>query len=190
VSASSAALTGRLKVGAQAAAVALVVGLLGLLVWKVVNEERSDVPEQLAEGKRPTAPGFTLPRLSGDGELSLASLRGKAVVVNFWASWCKPCEEEAPLLEQAWRRYRSQGLVVVGVDAQDFARDARRFARKNGMTYPLVRDGPGETLGDYGVVGFPETFFINREGKLVGERIAGAVDRERLTRNIELALRS
>jgi cytochrome c biogenesis protein CcmG, thiol:disulfide interchange protein DsbE len=182
--------TGRLKLGAQAAAVGLVAGLLGLLVWKVIHDERSDVPEQLAAGKTPTAPGFTLPRLNGDGELSLASLRGKAVVVNFWASWCKPCEEEAPLLERAWRRYRSQGLVVVGVDAQDFGRDARRFARKNGMSYPLVRDGPGETLSDYGVVGFPETFFVNREGKLVGERISGAVDDERLTRNIELALRS
>jgi cytochrome c biogenesis protein CcmG, thiol:disulfide interchange protein DsbE len=179
-----------LKVGAQAVAVGLVIALLGLLAWKVVREERSDVPEQLAEGKTPPAPIFTLPRLDAKGELSLASLRGKAVVVNFWASWCKPCEEEAPLLERAWRRYRERGLVVVGVDAQDFGQDARRFARKNGMSYPLVRDGPGKTLGDYGVTGFPETFFVNREGKLVGERISGAVDEDRLIENVELALRS
>jgi cytochrome c biogenesis protein CcmG/thiol:disulfide interchange protein DsbE len=179
-----------LKLGAQAAAVGLVAALLALLVWKVVNEERSDVPGQLAEGKTPAAPVFTLPRLDREGELSLAALRGKAVVVNFWASWCKPCEEEAPLLEQAWRRYRSRGLVVVGIDAQDFAGDARRFARKNGMSYPLVRDGPGGTVSDYGVTGFPETFFVNRQGRLVGERISGAVDEERLRRNIERALRS
>jgi cytochrome c biogenesis protein CcmG, thiol:disulfide interchange protein DsbE len=179
-----------LKLGAQLAAVGLVAALLALLVWKVVRDDPSEVPKQLAEGKTPTAPTFTLPRLDAEGELSLASLRGKAVVVNFWASWCKPCEEEAPLLERAWRRYRARGLVVVGVDAQDFAGDARRFARRNGMTYPLVRDGPGETLGEYGVVGFPETFFVNRNGKLVGERISGAVDEERLLRNIELALRS
>jgi cytochrome c biogenesis protein CcmG/thiol:disulfide interchange protein DsbE len=179
-----------LKLGAQAAAVALVAALLALLVWKVVHDERSDVPGQLAEGKTPVAPAFRLPRLDREGELSLAALRGKAVVLNFWASWCKPCEEEAPLLEQAWRRYRSRGLVVVGIDAQDFAGDARRFARKNGMSYPLVRDGPGRTVTDYGVTGFPETFFVNRRGRLVGERISGAVDEERLRRNIERALRS
>jgi cytochrome c biogenesis protein CcmG, thiol:disulfide interchange protein DsbE len=179
-----------LKIGAQTLAVGLVGALLGLLVWKVVREERSDVPEQLAQGKTPPAPIFTLPRLDEKGELSLASLRGKAVVVNFWASWCKPCEEEAPLLERAWQRYRERGLVVVGVDAQDFGKDARRFARKNGMSYPLVRDGPGETLGKYGVTGFPETFFVNRDGKLVGERISGAVEEDQLRENIELALRS
>ena len=179
-----------LRIGAQTLAVGLVGALLGLLVWKVVREERSDVPEQLAQGKTPPAPIFTLPRLDQTGELSLASLRGKAVVVNFWASWCKPCEEEAPLLERAWQRYRERGLVVVGVDAQDFGKDARRFARKNGMSYPLVRDGPGETLGEYGVTGFPETFFVNRDGKLVGERISGAVEEDQLSENIELALRS
>lgn len=179
-----------LKIGAQTLAVGLVGALLGLLVWKVVREERSDVPEQLAQGKTPPAPIFTLPRLDENGELSLASLRGKAVVVNFWASWCKPCEEEAPLLERAWQRYRERGLVVVGVDAQDFGKDARRFARKNGMSYPLVRDGPGKTLGKYGVTGFPETFFVNRDGKLVGERISGAVEEDQLRENIELALRS
>jgi cytochrome c biogenesis protein CcmG/thiol:disulfide interchange protein DsbE len=178
----------RVKLAAQVLAVAAVAGLLALLIWKVVNEDRSDVPKRLAAGETPRAPDFTLPRLDKEGELSLSSLRGKAVVVNFWASWCKPCEEEAPLLERAWKRYRSEGLVVVGVDTQDFKGDARRFARKNGMTYPIVRDGPGDTVSDYGVDGFPETFFVNRDGELVGERVAGAVDEEGLEKNIELAL--
>jgi cytochrome c biogenesis protein CcmG/thiol:disulfide interchange protein DsbE len=178
----------RLMLAAQVLAVAAVAGLLALLIWKVVNEDRSDVPRRLAAGETPRAPDFTLPRLDQEGELSLSSLRGKAVVVNFWASWCKPCEEEAPLLERAWKRYRSEGLVMVGVDAQDFKGDARRFARKNGMTYPIVRDGPGDTVSDYGVDGFPETFFVNRDGELVGERVAGAVDEEGLEKNIQLAL--
>jgi cytochrome c biogenesis protein CcmG, thiol:disulfide interchange protein DsbE len=180
--------TARLKLGAQVLAVLLVAALLGLLIWKVVNEERSDVPGALERGETPTAPEFTLPRLDRDGELALSSLRGKAVVVNFWASWCRPCEDEAPLLEQAWRRFRSRGLVVVGIDAQDFKGDARKFARDNGMSYPIVHDGPGETLADYGVTGFPETFFVNRDGQLVGERVSGAVDEERLAANIELVL--
>ena len=181
-------MTGRFKLGAQVLALALVAGLLGLLVWRVATEERSDVPKALEQGRTPVAPEFSLPRLDRGGELTLASLRGRAVVINFWASWCRPCEEEAPVLEQAWRRFRSRGLVVVGVDAQDFRGDARRFARENGMSYPLVHDGPGDTVAEYGVIGFPETFFVNRQGKVVGERITGAVDAERLTANIELAL--
>lgn len=179
---------GALKLGAQGLVVALVAGLLGLLVWKVATEERRAVPRALEQGRTLPAPEFALPRLDRAGELSLASLRGRAVVINFWASWCRPCEEEAPLLEQAWRRFRSQGLVVVGVDAQDFRGDARRFARENGMSYPIVHDGPGDTVAEYGVVGFPETFFVNRQGKVVGERITGAVDEEQLISNIELAL--
>ncbi|MGH3104346.1 MAG: TlpA disulfide reductase family protein [Gaiellaceae bacterium] len=179
----------RVSLGAQVFAVGIVAALLALLVWKVVTDERSDVPAQLAAGKSPLAPGFALPRLDREGEeLSLASLRGKAVVVNFWASWCAPCKEEAPVLERAWQRYRDRGLVVLGIDAQDFDGDAKAFARKNGMTYPIVRDGPGETVADYGVAAFPETFFVDRRGRLVGERIAGRLEEDELEENIELAL--
>src|SRR5262249_19576895 len=89
-------------------------------------------------------------------------LRGKAVVVNFWASWCIPCKEEAPYLEQLSRSNRSKGVVVVGVDAKDFRADAQRFARRYDLSYPLVYDGPGNTLSGYGVTGFPETFVVDR----------------------------
>lgn len=178
----------RARLGAQIAAVGVVAALLALLVWKVVSEERGDVGAQLARGESPRAPGFDLPRLDEEGELSLASLQGKAVVINFWASWCAPCKEEVPLLEAAWKRYRDQGLVVVGIDAQDFSGDARTFARKNGITYPIVHDGPGDSVGHYEVVGFPETFFVDREGRLVGEHISGPVEEDELNENIELAL--
>jgi cytochrome c biogenesis protein CcmG/thiol:disulfide interchange protein DsbE len=158
-----------LKPVAQALAVATVAALLGLLVWKVATDERSEVsPQALQAGKRVDAPAFTLARLDRDGELSLASLRGKAVVINFWASWCGPCKSEAPILERAWREHRSRGLVVVGIDYNDFDGDARRFARRVGWTYPLVRDRNGKVLARYGGTGVPETYVVDRRGRLIG----------------------
>jgi len=178
--------SGRLKLGAQVLAVGFVVALLALLAWKLVTDEGGEA----ASG---AAPAFDLPRLDSEGSLSLASLRGKAVVLNFWASWCEPCKDEAEVLERTWQRYRGRDLVVIGVDANDFRGDARRFARRYGMTYPLVHDTQGEWLDDYGVVAFPETYFIDRDGRIVGERIQGPVDgsvevEEQYERGIALAL--
>lgn len=163
----------RLKLGAQLVALAAVLGLLGLLIWKIANQQKSEV-----SGKNSLAPDFTLPRLDRDGTLSLASLRGKVLVVNFWASWCGPCRDEVPALERAWKRYRTRGLVVVGIDQQDVASDARAFARKYGMTYPIVRDGPGKVVAKYGLTGVPETFFVNRRGKIVRHVAARVTDRQ------------
>jgi cytochrome c biogenesis protein CcmG/thiol:disulfide interchange protein DsbE len=178
-------MTRPLRLTVQSLALAAVLGLLALLIWRVTDS-----------GARPTkgpAPGFRLPRIDVEGHLSLASLRGKGVVVNFWASWCIPCKEEAPVLEQTWRRHRDEGLVVLGVDAQDFKGDARAFMRKHGVSYPVVHDGKGSTLGRWGVTGFPETFCVDRRGRLVGEKIDGGVDVarnvERFERCVRLALR-
>ena len=178
----------------QVIALAGVAALLALLVWKVAFGNEDGAADELARGKVVEAPVFDLDRLDQDGTLSIAELRGKPVVVNFWASWCIPCRDEAPVLEQTYRRYRDQGLVVLGIDVNDFRADARRFMDKHGLTYPIVYDGKGSTVGKWGVRGFPETFFVDRSGKLVGERISGPVDIERnrdaYERGIALALGS
>jgi cytochrome c biogenesis protein CcmG/thiol:disulfide interchange protein DsbE len=184
--------TGSVQRVGQAVALVGVAALLGLLVWKVAFGDDTGAADELAKGHLVEAPAFTLDRLDRGGELSIADLEGKAVVVNFWASWCVPCRDEAPVLEQTYKRYRGQGLVVLGIDVNDFREDARRFMRKYGLTYPMVYDGKGSTVGKWGVRGFPETFFVDRTGKLVGERIEGAVDiernRETFERGVALAL--
>jgi cytochrome c biogenesis protein CcmG/thiol:disulfide interchange protein DsbE len=176
----------------QAIALAGVGTLLGLLVWKVAFDDQNGAADRLARGELVHAPAFALDRLDRSGTLSMASLRGKPLVVNFWASWCGPCKDEAPFLQQTYERYRSQGLVVLGVDVKDFREDARRFMRRYGITYPVVYDGKGSTIGRWGLQGYPETFFVDRSGKLVGERIAGGVDiernRETFERGVALAL--
>jgi peroxiredoxin len=158
-----------LKLGAQALAVAGVGVLATLLVWKLTHQTP---PPKVGK----PAPTFSLPRLEGSGHVSLASLRGKTVVLNFFASWCDPCKREAPDLEALWRRYRSDGVVVLGVDSGDAAGDARRFLRAHGVTYPIVFD-PHEKLaqGSYAVPGLPVTYVINRAGRVVGPRVVGPV---------------
>jgi cytochrome c biogenesis protein CcmG, thiol:disulfide interchange protein DsbE len=166
-------MTGRVRLVAQAAAVAVVVALFGLLAWKVTQGE-SEVTKELAEGGTPAAPAFTLERLDGQGDLSLESLRGRPVVLNFWASWCGPCKDEAPLLEEASKRWAGK-VAFVGIDVKDFRGDARTFIERYGVTYPNVYDGKGSTIGRYGVTGYPETYFIDAEGR-VRYRIAGPVE--------------
>ena len=179
----------------QGVAIAGVVALLGLLVWKVAFADEGGAASALADGKTVIAPAFALERLDVEGgTLSLDDLRGKPLVVNFWASWCVPCKDEVPVLQETYERYRDQGLVVLGIDAQDFRADARRFMKRFGLTYPVVYDGKGSTLGRWGVTGFPETFFVDRSGRLVAERIQGGVDikrnKEAYERGVALILSS
>jgi cytochrome c biogenesis protein CcmG/thiol:disulfide interchange protein DsbE len=176
--------------GLQAGAVALVVALLALLGWRVIVQRRDNgLAGQVAAGDVPPAPGFRLPRLDRPGSLALSSLRGKVVLLNFWASWCVPCRAEAPLLARTARRWRSRGVVVLGVDAQDFRSDARSFLRRYGVGYPNVHDAGGAVMTRYGVTGFPETWFVSRGGRLVVAHVDGPLTAARLDHDLAEALR-
>jgi cytochrome c biogenesis protein CcmG/thiol:disulfide interchange protein DsbE len=173
----------------QAAAVLVVALLVALLGWRVAQQEEGrGLDDALAGGERPVAPQLSFESLEGNGTIDLADYRGKAVVLNFWASWCLPCKKEAPLLQEAWERHGDGGLVVVGIDAQDLKSDARSFVERYGLRYPIAYDGNGASLGRFGVTGFPETWFVGRDGRLVGEHIVGEFDAEQLEENIQAAL--
>ena len=181
-------MTACMKLGAQALAVALVLGLLALLIWKLVNDNGGGVASKIDHGKVVPAPNFTLSRLDRQGRLQLESLRGKAVVLNFWASWCRPCNNEAPALQHAWKQHVGR-VVVLGVDVNDFSGEARRFLRQHGVTYPIVHDNGNVTTPKYGLTGLPETFFVDRRGRVVGH-VAGQVSTTDLRDGIEEALRA
>jgi cytochrome c biogenesis protein CcmG/thiol:disulfide interchange protein DsbE len=175
-------MSARLKLGAQALAVGLVVLLLALLVWKLAKGNGKEA----AIGK--AAPNFTLKRIDEPGTLQLASLRGKVVVLNFWASWCYPCKQEAPALAAAAKQWPGR-VVVLGVDLNDFTGDARKFARKYGLDYPLVHDNHNVTSPKYGISLLPETFFIDRRGTVV-VHVPGQVKPTEIRDGVERALKS
>jgi len=124
---------------------------------------------------RPAAP-FTLTSFEG-APMQLGALRGKVVVLNFWASWCYPaCYEEAPVLERGWRAYRDRDVVVLGVDIQDKDEAGRKFIRDFTLTFPNAPDPRGKVSVDYGVYGVPETFFIDRAGAIRVKHVSAVSD--------------
>ena len=159
------------RLTAQALGLAVVVGLLALLVWRVVHDDNTGVSQALDAGHHPTAPTFDLKRLDGHGTIDLASLRGKKpLVLDFWASWCIPCIHESRRLEAARERYGKR-VAFIGVDTKDFSDDARHWQREHGITYPSVHDGNGKVLAKWGGLPIPKIFFVARSGKVVGELV-------------------
>lgn len=160
--------------------IALIAGLLALLLVKPPQKSLCD----------DVAPDLTLTLFDEyrggwqEEAISLSDLRGKGVVLNFWASWCKPCEEEAEALEAAWREYRAKGIVFVGVDYLDQDPAAKRYLGKFKVSYPNGPDLASKVSKRYAIRGVPETFFIDPQGKIVGCRKIGPLTQSELRQRI------
>jgi cytochrome c biogenesis protein CcmG/thiol:disulfide interchange protein DsbE len=176
----------------QAVTVSVVLALLGLLIWDVAHQSGGKVAKEVDSGHPFPAPPFTRSLVATNGKLSLASLRGKVVVLNFWESYCPPCIAEAPMLSSVAKQWQGKGVVFLGVDFQDLHGPALKYIQRFHITYPSVSDD-GPLVGHYGVTGFPETFFIDRKGVVVpavpGGHIVGQASRKTLTAGIRNALR-
>ncbi len=175
------------------------VGLLGPVLMLLAlfaagtlrHQQRLHISEALARGEAPPVPAVTLAPLdagqagqAGQGgqagqvrqAVSLPALRGHPVVINFWASWCEPCREEAPQLESIWQQYRARGLIVLGIDTQDLESPARAFVSRYKISYPNVRDPDGSVSRLFGATGVPETFFVGADGRIRGKFPGEQVD--------------
>lgn len=158
------------------------IGFIGLLVYGMLNKSPITGLSGITMVNRP-APDFTLTTFKG-AEIAMKDLKGKPIVINFWASWCPPCREEAALLERTWRAYKNLDVIFLGVDVQDREEDALSYIQEFDITYPNGPDPTGEISIDYGVSGLPVTFFISKEGEIV-RRHVGAIDKRTLIGSIE-----
>ena len=153
-----------------------------LVILGIATYRKADVPEV---GER--VPDFSAELLGEEGTLALSDLRGMPVVINFWASWCAPCEDEAPLFKQAYETYGDR-IAFLGVDIKDARSDALEFVSRYGLDYPSVRDETQEIYAAFGLTGQPETFFVDADGILV-EHVAGPVDQEGLFDALDILVR-
>jgi len=153
-----------------------IAGLLGLMVWGMLNRTPVTGKSGFTRVQKP-APEFTLPLFNG-GEFTMYEHLGQPVVVNFWASWCPPCREEARTLERVWRAYNGD-VVFVGIDIQDRESNARAYLDEFNVTYSNGLDVDGKITIDFGVIGLPVTFFVSKQG-VVERRWVGAIKERKL----------
>lgn len=187
----------------QLGALTLVLALLGLLLWKIaVEESGASLVADVRSGKLPSAPTFDLPVIwqrdetwpdalrptLEDGRVRLKELRGHPVVLNFWASWCIPCEREAPALA-ASAQANTGRVAFLGIDIQDFKSDALRFLRRHDAPYVSVREKGTRLYSVYGLTGIPETYYLDSRGRVVAHTV-GEVSRAELESGIAQAARS
>ena len=131
----------------------------------------------------PAAHGFTLPALGQAGrQVSLSQYQGRPLVINFWASWCGPCQQETPLLA-SWYRQQQGQVVLLGLDENDTAADALTFARAKGVSYPIGFDPKVTVALSYGVDGLPQTFFLNARHQIV-DHVLGAMTKDALAQGL------
>lgn len=159
----------------------MLVVFVGLVTWSLSNIRRGWLNSQLA-------PDFTLTSFDGT-TISLSQLRGQVVVINFWASWCQPCRQEADYLEQTWRKYKNQGVVFIGVDYSDTEAPALAFIKEFDITYFNGPDLDSRISRAYNVQGIPSTFFVTRDGKLGGIQL-GIMQPPQLDEKIDELLKS
>jgi len=174
---------GRARIVALAVGVAMI-ALLGLMVWGIGRQAAGSVG-QVPVAVRP-APPFAIQLFDG-GTFDLAATRGRPIFVNFWASWCIPCEEEATTLERVSRAYKER-VAFIGVDVQDADGNAREFLRRFGVTYQNGPDPSGAISVEYGMSGVPESYFVDSEGKIV-RKWQGPLDDQRLRGFLDELLR-
>lgn len=165
------------------------VGLLAFLVTQLLTPASKSVPDPLIGHP---APDFSLvmPGSStGNDMISLSDFKGKAIVLNFWASWCAPCKDELPLLESTWKRMQAQGkdVVFLGIDFQESSGTAARFLQQNSITYSAVLDVNGSVASKYGITSLPDTFFIDRNG-MVKSKVLQQLTAQALSSNLQLIL--
>ncbi|MFP3853740.1 MAG: TlpA family protein disulfide reductase [Anaerolineales bacterium] len=143
--------------------IAAIVALLALVGWGLARAQ---------EGRKGTgpAPDFTLETFDGE-TIQLSDLKGQVVVINFWASWCPPCREEASYLEASWREFREQGVVFLGVDYVDTDSEALAYIEEFDITYPNGPDLQTRISQAYRIQGVPERFFIGRDGTIRGVKV-------------------
>jgi cytochrome c biogenesis protein CcmG/thiol:disulfide interchange protein DsbE len=158
--------------------------LVALLSYGVVSAgPDTSIDQSIADGDRVEAPTRELRELGGEGTSSLADHAGKVVVLNVWASWCPPCRSEMPLLDRTHHRIAAQDGLVLGIDSQDASGDAMRFLREKKITFPSLRDRDGEYAADLGVAALPETFVIDRQGRIAALR-RGPIDQAWLDEHV------
>lgn len=175
-------------------AIVLTAAIAGLILYGMLRGgSGGTLDDAVKRNERPPAPGaaITLPPLAGSAApISLQRLRGKVVVLNFWGSWCDPCREEAPVLESAQRRLRRERLgTVIGASYNDPPDKALAFARSVGLSYPLVADVGTKLAQAYGTTKLPETFILDREGRVVAIS-RGQISSKFLDNAITMAARS
>ncbi len=163
--------------------VAIIAPILWLLAFGFQRDARYINSPLIAKQAVP----FVLTLFDGK-KITLEELRGKAVFLNFWASWCVPCRAEAADLEAAWRRIKDKNMVFIGVAVQDNEKDSRAFLQEFGVTYPNGRDDSGKIAVDYGVWGVPESFFIDPQGRITYKHVGG-INGKTATAKLDEALR-
>ncbi len=147
--------------------------MLALLAFGVARQgDDTSIDAAVAKGHRPIAPSASvaLPVLGAGGKERLANFRGKVVVLNVFASWCDPCKAEAPVLEQTQREIAKQNATVLGVTYLDNSSDSEQFVRQEHITYPVIRDVNSNFVRSFGTTGVPETFVIDRQGRIAALR--------------------